>query len=420
MIPKTRAPVRSLSVDDLDKARPVYAVWELTMKCDQPCQHCGSRAGPARDSELGTDEILEVGHALARLGCREVALIGGEAYLRPDLHRIIESLVADGLRVVMQTGGRALTAERARGLKAAGLSGVGVSIDGPERVHDLLRGNAGSHAAAIRALDAARAAGLIVSSNTQVNRLNYLLLREICAELRRHGIQSWQVQLTVPMGRAADHPEWIIEPWKIVDVIDTLAAIQREAAAEHKGGIPFNVFVGNNIGYYGPHEQTLRSRPGGSEEHWRGCRAGINVIGIESDGTVKSCPSLPTGPYAGGNVRDLSLERIWQDSDVIRFSRDRTSDELWGHCKTCYYADTCRAGCSWTAHCTLGRRGNNPFCYHRVKQLQRKGIRERLVVAEQAPNRPYDFGRLEIVEEPWSDEPEAPPARRVQLPIVGE
>ncbi|HZF54979.1 MAG TPA: radical SAM protein [Polyangiaceae bacterium] len=399
MIQPTRAPVRALRPEDFEVARPIYAVWELTMKCDQPCEHCGSRAGHARSSELSTDEILEVGASLARLGCREVALIGGEAYLRPDLHQIVRFLADKGIRVVMQTGGRAMTLERARGLKEAGLVGLGVSIDGPARVHDRLRGNLGSHLAAIRALDAAREVGLLVSANTQVNRLNQDLLRETCAELRSHGIQSWQVQLTVPMGRAADRPDWIIEPSSIVDIIDTLAAIQREAAAEHKGGVPFNLFVGNNIGYFGPHEQVLRSRPGGAETHWKGCRAGINVLGIESDGTVKGCPSLPTAPYAGGNVRDLSLEELWEGSEVVRFARDRTSDELWGFCRTCYYADACRGGCSWTAHCTLGKRGNNPFCYHRVVQLRRKGVRERLVVKERAPNQPYDFGRFEIQEE---------------------
>jgi len=412
-----------MSPEELDEAKPIYAVWELTMKCDQPCQHCGSRAGPARTSELSTEEVLEVGRHLARLGCREVALIGGEAYLRPDLHRIISFLAGEGIRVVMQTGGRAMTVERARGLMEAGLSGLGVSVDGLEAVHDTLRGNAGSYKAAIRALGAAREAGLAMSANTQINRLNYRHLRELAAELRREGIQAWQVQLTVPMGRAADHPEWIIEPWKILDVVETLGAIQREAAEEYAGGIPFNVFVGNNIGYFGPHEQTLRSRPGGPETHWKGCRAGINVIGIESDGTVKGCPSLPTAPYAGGNVRDLSLSALWEQSEVVRFARDRETDELWGFCKGCYYAETCRAGCSWTAHCTLGRRGNYPFCYHRATQLKRRGIRERLVPVERAPNQPYDFGRFELVEEPWVDEPEAElvpmPQRRVMLPVVG-
>jgi radical SAM protein with 4Fe4S-binding SPASM domain len=324
----------------------------------------------------------------------------------------------------MQTGGRAFTKERALRLRDAGLTQLGVSIDGPREVHDLLRGNAGSHDAAMRALEAGRAAGLVLSSNTQVNRLNWRYLRETCAEVRARGIESWMLQLTVPMGNAADRPEWIIEPWNVVPVIDTLAAIQLEAVTtrdaslpEHPQGIPFNVFIGNNIGYFGPHELALRSRPGGREGHWSGCHAGVNLIGIEADGTVKGCPSLPTAPYAGGNVREMSLDQIWEHSEVVGFARQRSLDELWGFCKTCYYAETCLAGCSWTTHTTFGRRGNNPFCYHRVTQLRKKGIRERLVQTEKAPNLPFDHGRMEIVEEPWGDEPEAKPARR--LPLAG-
>ena len=58
------------------------------------------------------------------------------------------------------------------------------------------------------------------------------------------------------------------------------------------------------------------------------------------------------------------------------------------------------AGCSFTAHCTLGKRGNNPFCYHRATTLASQGRRERLVRVEQADGIPYDFGRFDVVEEP--------------------
>jgi radical SAM protein with 4Fe4S-binding SPASM domain len=388
---------------------PLAAVWELTMKCDQACGHCGTRAGRARPNELTTDEVRGVGVALARLGCREVSLIGGEAYLREDIHAIIAMLKDLGMRVVMQTGGRGVTPELARSLAEAGLSSMGVSVDGPALVHDKLRGSIGSHRAALSALDAAREAGLLTSSNTQVNRLNHHLLRETCTELRAHGIESWQVQLTVPMGRAADRPEWIIEPWMIVDVLRTLAELQLEAVREPSDP-PFNVICGNNLGYFGPYEAILRSRPGsGVVEHWAGCTAGVNVIGIESDGVVKGCPSLPTAPYTGGNIRDLSLEQIWEHAEELRFNRERSLDDLWGYCRSCYYAEICRGGCSWMSHCTLGRRGNNPFCYHRVTQLQKRGIRERLVPVAHAPNRPYDFGRFELQSEPWPED--LPPYR---------
>lgn len=323
-----------------------------------------------------TEEILQVAGRLVDLGCREVALIGGEAYLRPDVFRIVEFLASHGLRVSMQTGGRALHAERCKALKAAGLYGVGVSVDGPMRIHDKLRGNLGSYTAAMKALENAREAGMVVTSNAQINRLNYKHLWELVEALWKKDVIAWQVAITVPMGNAAEiRPEWILEPYMMVEVIDTLAAIQIEGVKRYDGTTrePFNIFCGNNIGYYGPRQTTLRSRPGGKESFWSGCKAGQYVIGIESDGTIKGCPSLPTAPYAGGNVLDTDIGELWQTSEAVRFTRDRTTDELWGFCKTCYYADECHAGCSWTAHCTLGKRGNNPFCYHRVKQLEKKG-----------------------------------------------
>ena len=400
--------LRRIRPEEADQDIPIYVVWEITMKCDQPCAHCGSRAGRARDEELSTEQALEVVHALARLGTREVVLIGGEAYLRSDCEELIGALVACGIQAVMQTGGRALTTERARRLAQAGLSAVGVSVDGPALVHDKLRGNLGSHRAAIRAIDASREAGMAVTANTQINKLNAHLLRETAAELRAHGIGAWQVQLTGPLGRAADRPEWIVDPWDVVPIIDTLAAIQLEAVETWRSsgevGRPFAIMPSNNVGYFGPHEQVLRSRPLARESHFAGCKAGKHTLGIESDGTIKACPTLPL-PYRGSNVRALTLEEIWRTDPVVGFSRHRTRDELWGFCASCYYADVCKGGCTWMAHTTLGRPGNNPFCYHRVTQLRRKGVRERLEKVEAAPGVPFDFGRFAIVEEPWPSDP---------------
>jgi radical SAM protein with 4Fe4S-binding SPASM domain len=417
---------RTIRPEDQDRPRPIYAVWEITLRCDHACEHCGSRAGPVRDDELSTAELLEVADALVRLGTREVTLIGGEAYLRSDVYALVEHLAKQGMRVTMQTGGRGLTADRARRLRDAGMAAVGVSIDGTAAVHDTLRASPGSHAAAMRAIEHARAAGMVVTSNSQVNRLNMHELPAIASELEAAGVAVWRCQITAPMGRAADHPEWILQPYMVLDVIDSLAAIQADASERARAsGISearaFRVTLGNNLGYYGPHEHVLRSRPGRPDRFFAGCQAGQYVMGIESDGTVKGCPSLPTAPYVGGNVRTLSLAEIWSDGEAMRFTRERTREELWGFCAGCYYADVCRAGCSFTAHSTLGRRGNNPFCYHRASKLRDRGVREVLQHAVRAPGDPYDFGRFTLREEPWSTE--APPepalaARPGSLPVL--
>lgn len=399
-------PKRARRAFEGEVAKPIYAVWEVTLRCDQPCQHCGSRAGPRREQELGTDEALLVVSNLAELGCREIVLIGGEAYLRPDIEIIIEALAQKGIRVIMQSGGRGLRAPRLRRLVDAGLAQVGISVDGLEDVHDELRGNKGSYQAALEAISLAKQAGLAVSANSQINRLNYKNLPELAQVLQAQGAKAWQLTLTVPMGRAADRPHWLLPPSRTVDVIDTLAEIQLEAARRAEPGKTiFSVAAGNTIGYFGPHEQVIRSRPGGADVVWDGCKAGFDTIGIESDGTIKSCPSLPTGPYAGGNVRQRDLKVLWGESPQLAFNRTDRNHELWGRCKDCYYASICKGGCSWMAHTTLGRRGNNPYCYHRVETLAKQGLRERLVPRYRAPDQPYDFGRFTL-EEVSLDTPE--------------
>src|SRR5262249_52341561 len=155
----------------------------------------------------------------------------------------------------------------------------------------------------------------------------------------------------------------------------------------------------NNIGYFGPHEHLLRGL-GNEAVHWTGCAAGQNVLGIEADGTIKGCPSLRTGGYAGGNVRDLALADIWNGAEEIDFGRLPWVDDLWGFCRTCYYADVCRGGCTWTADSLFGRPGNNPYCHHRVIELEKQGLRERIVKTREAPDRPFAIGEFDLVLEP--------------------
>ena len=122
-------------------------------------------------------------------------------------------------------------------------------------------------------------------------------------------------------------------------------------------------------------------------------------MGIESDGAIKGCPSLPTVAWTGGNIRDASLRDIWERSAPLRYTRDRTVEDLWGYCRTCYYAEECRAGCTWTSFLIFGRPGNNPYCHHRALEQQKAGKRERLVTRGLAPGEPFDYASFDVVVE---------------------
>lgn len=391
--------------------QPVYVVWELTLACDHACTHCGSRAGVARDGELTTAEAVAVAGQLADAGTREVVLIGGEAYLHDGFLDVVRALTARKVAVGLTTGGRGVTAELARAMASAGIKQASVSVDGLEATHDRMRHLRGSFASAMAALDHLRAAGIAITANTNVNRLNRGDLEALYELLRARGIVGWQVQLTAPLGRAADRVAMILQPWDLLDVVPRIAALKQRARAD---GV--TVMPGNNLGYFGPEETVLRSLRATDRDHWRGCQAGKFVMGIESDGAVKGCPSLQTAHYVGGNLRDAPLAAIWRDAPALAFNRARTVDDLWGHCRTCDFAAECLAGCTFTAHAILGRPGNNPYCHYRARTLAKRGQRERLVPAAPAAGLPFDNGTFELVLEPLdASDDVAPPADLVQI-----
>jgi radical SAM protein with 4Fe4S-binding SPASM domain len=376
------------------RLRPRVAVWELTLRCNLSCEHCGSRAGKPRDGELGTAECLALVESLAALEVLEVSLIGGEAHLHAGFFDVLRALKSHGIEVGMTTGGRDIDARLASEMARAGLDSVSVSVDGLEPAHDAQRGVIGSFKSALAAIHAFTAASVFVSVNTQINRVSIGDLEELLELAIAAGARAWQIALTVPMGRAADRPELLLQPPDLLELFPRLAKLK--ARCDEAG---VRLWPGNNIGYFGPYESVLRGQmPLG---HCYSCGAGVTTLGIEADGTIKGCPSLPTEAWAGGNVREESLLDIWERAPKLRAIRDRTVEtDLWGFCRTCYYADECRAGCTWTAHSLFGRAGNNPYCHHRVLELAAQGLGERLVRVEAPPGLPFDVGRFELILEP--------------------
>jgi radical SAM protein with 4Fe4S-binding SPASM domain len=377
-----------------------YAVWELTLACNLGCVHCGSRAGLARQHELTTAEALDLVEQMAEVGVAEVTLIGGEAFLRSDWLEIVRSIRTRGMGCSLTTGGYGLSSATAQAMQQAGVQQVSVSIDGLQATHDFLRGRSGSWSQAFAAIERLAAAGIAVSCNTQLNRLSAPELVLLYEDIHRAGARAWQVALTVPMGRAADHPEILLQPWELLQLFPLLAELAQRA---HDDGIFF--MPGNNVGYYGPYERLLRSQQAASGEEaiWDGCQAGISSIGIEADGSIKGCPSLPTSAYTGGNVRSMPLSQILATRELMINAGMGTAaavEHLWGFCAGCEFAALCRGGCTWTAHVLMGRPGNNPYCHHRALVHASQGLQETLVQVAPAEGQPFDHGRFELLLEP--------------------
>lgn len=398
-----------------------HVVWELTLACDLACGHCGSRAAKKREGELSTVEALDVVRQVAEMGAREVSLIGGEAYLREDWTEIARAIVDAGMICSMVSGGRGFDQRRAKQARDAGVDSVSLSVDGIGATHDVQRGVEGSFTRVVQAFENLVEAGVPVSANSQLNRLSFPELDAMLDLFLGFGAHGWQVAMTVPMGRAQEHADWLFQPEDLLHVFPKLDELSKRGRASG-----LRLFAGNNVGYFGPHEQTLRgvAAEEGQMAYFQGCQAGVAGMGIEADGAVKGCPSLPTVGYTGGHVRTQRVREIWERSQELTFNRVDRASELWGFCGTCYYGSVCKGGCSWTAHVFFGKRGNNPYCHHRALTMRERGLAERLVMVSSGDGRPFDHGLWEIVVErgesatPAAWSPSRPRARRT-LKVVG-
>lgn len=392
-VARTYYPARYISDLDVESRIPVHVVWELTLACNLACSHCGSRAGRRRPQELTTEECLDVVEQLAALGTREISLIGGEAYLRADWLDVVRAIRRNGMRCVLQTGGRALTRRRLAAAAEAGLQGVGVSLDGVRERHDELRGVVGSYASAIDVLNSAASLGLPTSVNTAVGSSTLGQLDDMFTILVDLGVRRWKIHLMVPMGNAVERDDLLLQPFQLLELMPKLAKLYLKGT-----GYGLALCAGNNLGYFGPYEHLWRSGRD-SRDHWSGCGAGQTGLGLESNGTIKGCPSLATKDYGSGNVRDAKIEALWRDSNRIAFADKRGGPQLSGHCAECYYAPICDGGCTWTAHSLMGSAGDNPYCHYRALTLRAKGRQERIVKIGAAEDAPFATGHFELIEE---------------------
>jgi radical SAM protein with 4Fe4S-binding SPASM domain len=332
---------------------PHDCVWEVTLACDARCVHCGSDAGRARARELDTAEALDVCDQLAALGTREVTLSGGEPLLREDWPRLARRLVERGVRVSMISNGLGWDAVAVRAAVAAGLHAVTLSIDGPADLHDELRGVPGAFPRALAAVRALREAGLPVGVSTQVSRPALPRLVELERALAAAGVRGWQLQLTMPAGRCAERRE-------LVPAADELPELVRFVlAARARGALP--LYLADNVGWMTPDEPLLRSAARPPDRFFAGCQAGLGVLGLTSDGTVRGCLSLPP-EFDEGNLRQRSLASIWHDPAAFPYNRRFREDELTGACARCPFARVCRGGCRSVAWATGRTVHENGYC----------------------------------------------------------
>jgi radical SAM protein with 4Fe4S-binding SPASM domain len=337
---------------------PFIIGWELTLKCNLRCHHCGSSAGDPRKNELSTEEALSLCDQFPELLVHEVNFTGGEPLLRSDWRVIANRLANRDIKTKILTNGLSLRPETIQQMVDVGISGVGVSIDGLTKTHDYIRGCNGLFEKIMADIESLMKANLPITIITTANGINIDELPEFMSLLKRIGIAQWQIQPIFPTGRSQESTELCLTEQQYLD----LGRFYQHYALEmRKAGL--EILPGDSFGYF----TDLDRR----EPPWRGCPAGLYSCGITSHGLIKGCLSLPD-EVVEGDLRQRDLWDIWFDPDAFPYTRQFLSQGVGPNCRSCDKLEQCRGGCSTMSYGGTGLFHNDPFCFLAIGKEGRK------------------------------------------------
>ncbi len=331
---------------------------EMTIVCNLRCPFCwwwgtnGVAPKIIRDKEplwkdqLTFEEIRKVFTPLRGKGVH-VYLSGGEPFDRPDAIEIVEFLASLGLTVSFTTNGTLLTDEIIdRLVKVDGITIIHFSLDGPEDIHDSIRGkgNFAKTVANAQKIIARRKNGhpkvwaQSVMTNAMFGRTLEFVRTVEAAGFDRHLFQHlWFADRPT----LDQHRKALQEDFGVVDTaaeghLMALpgAAYGRRAALElentRRAVYPFQMWTAPRLGvedaekYYSDMKFAVVKSCG---KPW----AGVN---IKADGRVVFCPDQWIS-YSVGNVRDAPLVELWNNGAAKLFREKLNARGLWPGCVHC-------------------------------------------------------------------------------------
>ncbi len=315
---------------------PFLVALNLTKRCNLACAHCYLDAEILKcgsSDELSTIEVKAVLDDIAALSdeCM-VVLTGGEPLIRRDIEELAAYASSLGLMVVVGSNGILLDAKRVASLKAAGVAGIGISLDSlvPE-THDRFRGRNGAWAKTMTAIDACRKGGMAFQLHFSVTDDTADELDDMIDFARSVSAMVLNVFFLVCTGRGEKYTDISPENYDRVLRRVVQAAHDEQRLMVRAKCAPHFKRMAIELDPKWPITAAHGYEAGG-------CLAATRYARVTPEGEVTACPFIETSV---GSVRDEGFARLWHEAPMFKAMR---SPELEGRCGACEYTKLC-GGC---------------------------------------------------------------------------
>jgi AdoMet-dependent heme synthase len=365
-----------------------FVQWHLTEKCNLKCTHCYQEGKTIRDISLPeikmtvrqiSDTIQQWSDTYEIPFSASCNVTGGEPLLRKDLPKILQELARYNFNISVLTNGTLMEKETARRLADIPVSGVQVSLEGPETIHENIRGKY-SFSSAVKGVESLLDAGIPVTLNVTLSEMNADFITDMVTVATGLGVQRLGFSRLVPYGRGSSMLTKMLTKERAREIYEQIFSIRNSAfnqesdlkaqffnrgQEEHSDLNPYlsgrpstlkieelQIVTGDPVASQLGAESIdddFEAFPVG------GCAAGLSGITLLPDGTISPCRRLG---MSIGNILKDSLREVWATSRVLNALRDKNAYK--GKCKTCKRWSTCR-GCRAIAYACALSQGRNDF-----------------------------------------------------------
>ncbi|KAB1442376.1 12,18-didecarboxysiroheme deacetylase [Pseudodesulfovibrio senegalensis] len=328
------------------KDKKPVVVWNMTQRCNLKCVHCYAQAVDPSDHKdpISTDKAKEIIDDLAQFGAPVMLFSGGEPLVREDLTDLAKYATSKGMRAVISTNGTLITKKKAAELKEVGLSYVGISLDGSEKVHDDFRGVTGAYKQALKGVENCMAEGLKVGLRFTINKRNAVEIPHLFKVLEDMEVPRICFYHLVYSGRGSELIKEDLSHQETRDVVDLIMDKTRELFDKGK---PKEVLTVDNHAdgpyvYY----RMLKEDPARAEQvkellQWNeGNSSGRGIGCISWDGKVHADQFMRHHTF--GNVLERPFSEIWTDENIelLHKMKDKRP-HVGGRCAKCRFLNIC-------------------------------------------------------------------------------
>lgn len=317
---------------------PLNIYWEMTQACALACRHCRAEAVPCPDpQELTMAESMAFLRQIQDFGpvLPHLILTGGDPLERQGLFELIDQARDLGINVsITPAATPKLTLDMLVRLKAHGVEGLGLSLDGSTaEKHDSIRGVPGTFD---RTLDALRWAGELempIQVNTLVSAETATDVPAVYRLLKNFAVTRWSLFFLISVGRGK-----VLQPLSPAEGENLMGWIYETSRTA-----PFIVATTEAPSYRRVALEKMRAAGLTGEQIKKtgayrgfGIRDGHGVMFVSHTGDI--CPAGFL-PLVAGNVRRHRVAEVYRSSPLFQALHDPARFE--GRCGVCEYKVLC-------------------------------------------------------------------------------